>query len=210
MIRATNWTFMNNVLAVFVGDSSGSGALAIKSSSSSSTFPNVPSKFSETLRSKWSSSFPSEKYVISISSASWKVRRISDSLPLSGPMLLLMCFSSQSQTHSPPFCTFPLQCNWCPLLEMCCLWSLLPSLLAHRCIWQWKDYLQLMPEVCSLDEFFYLLGMYTTCPESSLIIIIIIIIIIVYWYPSRSLKAELQGRSVTLTEDNTIQKQSNR
>ena len=37
-----------------------------------------------------------------------------------------------------------------------------------------------------------------------------IIIIIVYWYPSHSLKAELQGSSVTLTEDNTIQKQSNR
>ena len=111
MIRATNWTFMNNLLAVFVGDSSGSGALAIKSSSSSSTLPNVPSKSSETLRSKWSSSFPSGKYVISISSASWKVRRISDSLPLSGPMLLLMRFSSQSKTHSPPFCTFPLQCT---------------------------------------------------------------------------------------------------
>ena len=111
MIRATNWTFMNNLLAVFVGDSSGSGALAIKSSSSSSTLPNVPSKSSETIRSKWSSSFPLEKYVISISSASWKVRRISDSLPLSGPMLLLICFSSQSKTLSPPFCTFPLQCT---------------------------------------------------------------------------------------------------
>lgn len=58
MIRATNWTFMNNLLAVFVADSSGSGALAIKSSSSSSTLLNVPSKSSETLRSKWSSSFP--------------------------------------------------------------------------------------------------------------------------------------------------------
>ena len=111
MIRATNWTFMNNLLAVFVGDSSGSGALAIKSSSSSSTLPNVPSKSSETIRSKWSSSFPLEKYVISISSASWNVRRISDSLPLSGPMLLLIPFYSQSKTHSPPFCTFPLQCT---------------------------------------------------------------------------------------------------
>ena len=111
MIRATNWTFMNNLLAVFVGDSSGSGALAIKSSSSSSTLPNVPSKSSDTIRSKRSSSFPLEKYIISISLASWKVRRISDSLPLSGPMLLLIRFSSQSKTHSPPFCTFPLQCT---------------------------------------------------------------------------------------------------
>ena len=56
-----------------------------------------------------------------------------------------------------------------------------------------------------------------SCPWTSklmtsqaVIIIIIIIIIIVYWYPSRSLKAELQGRSVTLTEDNTMQKQSSR
>ena len=39
---------------------------------------------------------------------------------------------------------------------------------------------------------------------------IIIMIIIVYLYPSRSLKAELQGWSVTITEDNTIQRQSNR
>ena len=43
-----------------------------------------------------------------------------------------------------------------------------------------------------------------------IIIIIIIIIIIVYWYPSRILKAELQGRSETITEDNTTQKQSSR
>ena len=38
----------------------------------------------------------------------------------------------------------------------------------------------------------------------------LIVIVIVYWYLSRSLKAELQGRSVTITEDNTVQKQSNR
>ena len=43
-----------------------------------------------------------------------------------------------------------------------------------------------------------------------IIIIIIIIIVIVYLYPSRSLKAELQGWSVTITEDNTIQRQPNR
>ena len=67
------------------------------------------------------------------------------------------------------------RCNWYPLLEMCCLQSLLPTLLGYRyrCIWQGKDYLQPMPEVCSLDWFFYLLGMYTTGPESSLIIIIV-------------------------------------
>ena len=38
---------------------------------------------------------------------------------------------------------------------------------------------------------------------------IIIMIIIVFLYPSRSLKAELQGWSVTITEDNRIQRQSN-
>ena len=38
---------------------------------------------------------------------------------------------------------------------------------------------------------------------------IIIMILIVYLYPSHSLKAELQGWSVTITEDNRIQRQSN-